>query len=89
MTNKVDIYHGSRMIIKKPIFGEGNPRNDYGLGFYCTHEIELAKECACTDENSGYANHYELDISGLSVMRLDVVILGVVARDLIKSFHQA
>ena len=70
MSNKVDIYHGSRMIIKKPIFGEGNPRNDYGLGFYCTHEIELAKEWACTDENSGYANHYELDISGLSVMRL-------------------
>ena len=70
MTNKVDIYHGSRMIIKKPIFGEGNPRNDYGLGFYCTHEIELAKEWACTDENSGYANHYELDISGLKVMRL-------------------
>ena len=70
MLNKVDIYHGSRMIIKNPIFGEGNPRNDYGLGFYCTHEIELAKEWACTDENSGYANHYELDISDLSVMRL-------------------
>ena len=70
MPDKVDIYHGSRMIIKKPIFGEGNPRNDYGLGFYCTHEIELAKEWACTDENSGYANHYELDISNLSVMRL-------------------
>ena len=70
MPNKVEIYHGSKMIIKKPIFGEGNPKNDYGLGFYCTHEIELAKEWACTDENSGYANHYELDISGLTVMRL-------------------
>ncbi|MCL2060618.1 MAG: DUF3990 domain-containing protein [Oscillospiraceae bacterium] len=58
------------MIVKKPIFGEGNPRNDYGLGFYCTHEIELAKEWACTDTNSGYANHYKLDISGLSIMRL-------------------
>jgi len=70
MSNKVEIYHGSQMIIKNPIFGEGNPKNDYGLGFYCTHEIELAKEWACTDENSGYANHYELDISGLAVMQL-------------------
>jgi len=70
MSNTVEIYHGSKTIIKKPIFGEGNPKNDYGLGFYCTHEIELAKEWACTDENSGYANHYELDISGLTVMRL-------------------
>jgi len=70
MTNKADIYHGSQMIIKNPIFGEGNPKNDYGLGFYCTNEIELAKEWACTDENNGYANHFELDISALSIMRL-------------------
>jgi len=70
MPNNVIVYHGSQTVIKKPIYGEGNPRNDYGLGFYCTHEIELAKEWACTEENSGYANQYELDISGLSVMRL-------------------
>jgi len=66
----VTIYHGSRLIIEKPVFGEGNPRNDYGLGFYCTQEIELAKEWACTEENSGYANQYELDLSTLSVMHL-------------------
>ncbi len=70
MQDKLTIYHGSQLIIKKPIFGEGNPRNDYGLGFYCTQEIDLAKEWACTEENSGYANQYELDLSGLSVMHL-------------------
>ncbi len=70
MQNKLTIYHGSQLIIKKPIFGEGNPRNDYGLGFYCTQEISLAKEWACTEESSGYANRYELDLSGLSVMHL-------------------
>jgi hypothetical protein len=58
------------LIVKKPVFGKGNPRNDYGLGFYCTQEIELAKEWACAEESSGYANIYELDMSGLSVMRL-------------------
>ena len=70
MENKMTIYHGSQFIIKKPVFGEGKPLNDYGLGFYCTHEIELAKEWACTEENGGYANQYELDASGLRVMRL-------------------
>ena len=70
MENKAVIYHGSRHVIKKPVFGVGNPRNDYGQGFYCTHEIGLAKEWACTEESSGHANQYELDLSGLSVMRL-------------------
>ena len=70
MVQTATIYHGSHSIIKKPVFGEGNPRNDYGLGFYCTHEISLAKEWACTEENSGYANQYELDLTGLSVMHL-------------------
>ena len=70
MPQKAIIYHGSQVIVNKPVFGEGNPRNDYGLGFYCTHEIELAKEWACTEENSGYANQYELDLSGLSIMHL-------------------
>jgi len=70
MTQKSVIYHGSQKIIEKPTFGEGNPKNDYGLGFYCTHEMNLAKEWACTDESSGYANQYELEMTGLSVMYL-------------------
>ncbi len=70
MKNPVTIFHGSRLIIEAPSFGSGNPRNDYGLGFYCTQEAELAKEWACTEEESGFCNQYELDLSGLSVMHL-------------------
>ena len=70
MSETSTIYHGSQLIIKKPVFGEGNPKNDYGLGFYCTHEIDLAKEWACTEENSGYANQYELNLTGLCIMHL-------------------
>jgi len=70
MPQKITLYHGSQYIIEKPIWGEGNPRNDYGPGFYCTHELELAKEWACTEETSGFANQYELDLLGLSLMRL-------------------
>ena len=68
--DKLVIYHGSSKIIEKPIWGAGNPNNDYGLGFYCTESIELAKEWACSIEIDGYANKYELDVSDLSVLSL-------------------
>ena len=70
MSNKIVVYHGSSKIIEKPVFGVGNPNNDYGLGFYCTENIELAKEWACSIETDGYANKYELDLSDLSVLSL-------------------
>ena len=70
MSQKITIYHGSQFVVERPVFGEGNPLNDYGLGFYCTHELELAKEWACTEEKNGFANQYEFDLSGLSLMRL-------------------
>ena len=70
MNKELTIYHGSQQIIKVPRFGEGNPRNDYGLGFYCTESLELAKEWTCTEESSGYANVYRFNMTGLSVMNL-------------------
>ena len=70
MANKIIVYHGSSKIIDKPVFGVGNPNNDYGLGFYCTENIELAKEWACSAETDGYANKYELDLADLSVLSL-------------------
>lgn len=70
MKNELTIYHGSQKIIHMPVFGKGNPRNDYGLGFYCTESLDLAKEWACTEENSGYANKYLFDMAGLAVLNL-------------------
>lgn len=65
------VYHGSKDIIEKPEFGKGNVRNDYGLGFYCTENIELAKEWACSNnETNGYANKYELDLNEYNVLDL-------------------
>ena len=64
------LYHGSPDIIEKPVFGKGKPYNDYGRGFYCTEHIELAKEWACTEGVDGYANRYEIDTRGLSVLDL-------------------
>lgn len=70
MTNRLTLYHGSEKIIEKPIFGAGNPKNDYGLGFYCTENIELAKEWACSAEVDGYANQYIFNTEGLTVLSL-------------------
>ena len=70
MSDKIIVYHGSSKIIEKPVFGMGNPNNDYGLGFYCTESEELAKEWACSAESDGYANKYSLDLTGLSVLSL-------------------
>lgn len=65
------IYHGSKEIIENPEFGKGNKKNDYGLGFYCTENVELAKEWACSNnETNGYANQYEIDLSEYKVLDL-------------------
>lgn len=45
--------------------------NDYGRGFYCTENIELAKEWACGKQTNGYANIYELDMSDLKCLNLN------------------
>ena len=70
METTLTLYHGSEKIIQKPIFGIGNKNNDYGLGFYCTESIELAKEWACSSELDGYANAYTINTDGLKILSL-------------------
>lgn len=65
------LYHGSENIIEKTVYGKGARYNDYGKGFYCTENIELAKEWACAKQKNGYANIYDLDLSELNVLNLN------------------
>ena len=65
------IYHGSNHIIDKPIYGLGKKNNDYGLGFYCTESLDLAKEWSVTKFNDGYANKYEIETKNLRVLNLN------------------
>lgn len=65
------IYHGSEEVISTPEYGKGAKANDYGRGFYCTESVELAKEWACGRGEAGFACKYELDISGLKILRLN------------------
>ena len=68
--SRLILYHGSSEIIEKPIFGKGKAYNDYGRGFYCTENFELAKEWACTEGIDGYANQYEIETDGLKILNL-------------------
>ena len=65
------IYHGSPEIVEVPTYGFGSDKNDYGRGFYCTENIELAKEWACPTVKNGFSNKYEIDLSDLNVLYLN------------------
>lgn len=64
------LYHGSQNLIRQPQIGIGNPHNDYGMGFYMTEHVELAREWACSDTKDGFVNQYNLDMSGLRTLYL-------------------
>lgn len=64
------LYHGSAGRVDKPTFRKGKPFNDYGLGFYCTEHIELAKEWSCGSSKDGFVNKYEFNIRGLNFLDL-------------------
>jgi len=66
------IYHGSTRIIENPEYGKGNKRNDYGLGFYCTEDLELAKEWACGDKHGGFVNKYTICLPELKIFNLSL-----------------
>lgn len=74
---ELTLYHGSTKIIRRPGYGEGNPKNDYGLGFYCTQNIELAKEWACSSKTGGFVNIYSVDTSGFNILNLDAPEYGI------------
>ena len=65
------IYHGSDHILEKPIYGYGKKYNDYGIGFYCTESIDMAKEWGASAECDGYANLYDLNMDGLTILDLN------------------
>jgi len=69
------IYHGSEYIIEQPMYGFGKKYNDYGLGFYCTEEFDMAREWSVSYQRDGYANAYEIDCRDLKILDLNCCIL--------------
>ena len=82
MDTRITAYHGSMQIVEVPTFGLGKKNNDFGIGFYCTENIELAKEWAVSQLCDGFANRYTLDMEFLNILNLnspDYTILNWVA----------
>lgn len=71
MDKEITIYHGSESIIEKPAFGAGRKNNDFGLGFYCTESLELAKEWSVASLRDGFANRYALEAQYLNILNLN------------------
>ena len=69
--NELDLYHGSKIAVRQPLFDLCRPNNDYGRGFYCTQNIDLAKEWACQEGHDGFASKYTIDIDDLHLLDLN------------------
>ena len=48
-----------------------NPYNDYGIGFYCTQNPNMAKEWGVGIDHNGYANRYKIECDGLTILDLN------------------
>ena len=71
MDKLITVYHGSKQIVEVPTFGLGIKNNYFGLGFYCTESIDLAKEWAISSLSNGFANRYTLDTKYLKILKLN------------------
>ena len=68
--SKIELFHGTNHIIEVPDINIGNPKNDYGKGFYCTRIPEMAMEWACKQNSDGFVNKYVLNTDGLKILNL-------------------
>ena len=64
------IYHGFGQIVNNPKFGMGKPYNDFGPGFYCTENKDLAAEWAVSSGRNGFVSAYAINTDKLRVTDL-------------------
>lgn len=57
------LFHGSDKVVEYPTLQGGRIHNDFGQGFYCTPDINLAREWACSEHSSAFVNHYSFEPS--------------------------
>ena len=65
------LYHGSGIVVEEPLYGYGKKGNDYGQGFYCSEDIELAREWACQTPDGGFVNRYTIEEDILTIFEFD------------------
>ncbi|MCR5686136.1 MAG: DUF3990 domain-containing protein [Lachnospiraceae bacterium] len=70
MSLAIRLFHGSDIRVGQPVFGLGKRYNDYGLGFYCTGDMDMAREWAVDEDRNGFVNIYDLDTDGMTILNL-------------------
>lgn len=67
---KLTLFHGTPDKIVVPQYGLGDAKHDYGMGFYLTESLELAKEWAVCrpNETNGWVHQYELETDDLKIL---------------------
>lgn len=67
---KLTLFHGTSDKNVIPTYGLGEKKHDYGMGFYLTANIELAKEWAVCkpDVTNGWVHQYELETDELKIL---------------------
>ena len=66
-------YYGADKLLITPKFNEGNPSNDYGLGFYLTKDKNVEKLWASKFINGGYLIEYEVEVEKLKILHLATI----------------
>lgn len=71
---KLTLFHGTSDKNVIPTYGLGEKKHDYGMGFYLTANIELAKEWAVCKPNvtNGWVHQYELETDELKILDFQV-----------------
>ncbi|MBB6713478.1 DUF3990 domain-containing protein [Clostridium gasigenes] len=69
------VYHGSDNIIDKPKHNGGRNFSDFGLGFYITTNIDMAKDWASRKKDRpAYVNKYLFNTEGIKSLTFDLDI---------------
>ena len=68
---KIALFHGSLDAVGWPQLSKCRAANDFGKCFYCTEEMDLAKEWSCQYGKTGVVSGYILKMDGLKIVNLN------------------
>ena len=68
---QIILFHGSIDAVGWPSLSKCREANDFGRCFYCTEDMELAKEWSCQRGKSGVVSGYTLKMDGLNIVNLN------------------
>ena len=68
---KIVLFHGSLAAVGWPQLSKCREENDFGKCFYCTEDMDLAKEWSCQRGRTGVVSGYLLTLDDLNIVNLN------------------